>query len=82
MTFQVGKHVLLQAGARDFPHLQISCWGHPASYSMHTRDITLVNWPGHEVDHFYSPISPPEHQNKSKINIICWCGQQPTLVSH
>jgi len=39
MTFQAGKHVLLQAGARDFPHPHISRWGHPASYSMHIRDI-------------------------------------------
>ena len=30
MTFQVAKHVLLQAGVRDFPHLQISCWGPPS----------------------------------------------------
>lgn len=82
MTFQVGKRFITSRG-KGFPSHPNQLLGPPSLlFNAYQGHFPLVKWARHECDHFYSPISSPEHQNTSKINIICCCGQHSTLVLH
>jgi len=82
MTFQVGKRFIRSRG-KGYPSSPNQLLEPPSLlFNAYQGHFPLVKWPGHEGEHFYSPTSSPEHQNTSKINITCRCGQQPTLVSH